>query len=205
MDVALRRPLAAARWPGSVKRGVDVVGASLGLVLAAPVIAAAALAVRLGDGGPALFRQVRVGRDGRPFTMLKLRTMATGAEAHAPRRPPRFKRRGDPRVTPGGRVLRRLSIDELPQLVNVLRGEMSLVGPRPPLPSEVRWHGRWHRARQSVPPGITGLWQVSGRADLPFERWIEYDLHYVERWSLWLDLALLARTVPAVLHGRGAR
>jgi exopolysaccharide biosynthesis polyprenyl glycosylphosphotransferase len=194
------------------KRVLDVLLALPLLALAAPVLAVAAVAIRAHDGAPALLRQERVGRHGRRFAMWKLRSMrpdahreheavraAEGAEA------PAFKPASDPRITPVGRWLRRFSIDELPQLVNVLRGEMSLVGPRPPLPSEVARYERWQLRRLSVPPGMTGLWQVSGRADLPFERWMALDLEYVDRWSLGMDLWLLARTVPAVLGGSGAR
>jgi exopolysaccharide biosynthesis polyprenyl glycosylphosphotransferase len=195
-----------------IKRAVDLVGASLGLVVLGPALLALAAAVRLSDGGPALFVQERVGRYGRPFRMLKLRTMVPGAEArlaelrdHNEVRGPAFKMRGDPRVTRLGAWLRRLSLDELPQLVNVLRGEMSLVGPRPPLPAEVAAYEPWQLRRLSVRPGMTGLWQVSGRADLPFERWMALDLQYVDEWSLWLDLRVLARTLPAVLTGTGAR
>jgi lipopolysaccharide/colanic/teichoic acid biosynthesis glycosyltransferase len=150
-----------------------------------------------------------VGRYGRPFTMYKLRTMAPGSELAADggdwRPGSGHKRLDDPRITKVGRLLRRLSLDELPQLVNVLRGEMSLVGPRPPLPFEVARYERWQCRRLSVLPGMTGLWQVSGRADLPFDRWIVLDLQYVDSWSLWLDLKVLWRTVPAVLAGTGAR
>jgi lipopolysaccharide/colanic/teichoic acid biosynthesis glycosyltransferase len=189
----------------AVKRLFDAFGAVVGLVLAAPVIAAAALAIAVCDGGPVVFRQQRIGLGGRPFTLFKLRTMVPDAEERAPPVPIRTKPADDPRVTGVGWWLRRLSIDELPQLVNVLRGEMSLVGPRPPLPAEAARYEPWEHRRQTVLPGMTGLWQVSGRADLPVERWVPLDLQYVDRWSLWLDLVLLARTVPAVLGGRGAR
>ena len=184
------------------KRALDLVGSAAGLVLLAPLIALLAVGVRLHDGGPAFFRQQRVGRFGRPFTIHKLRTMVEGAELRPALGP---KPRHDDRITSFGRVLRRLSLDELPQLWNVLRGDMSLVGPRPPLPAEVARYERRQWRRLSVRPGMTGLWQVSGRADLPVERWIELDLQYVDGWSLWLDLRLLVRTVPAVLQGTGAR
>lgn len=196
------RPGSDASGERLAKRVLDLGGSAVGLVLLAPLIALLALGVRLHDGGPAFFRQQRVGRFGRPFTILKLRTMVEGAEARPIVGP---KPRHDARVTAFGHVLRRLSLDELPQLWNVLRGEMSLVGPRPPLPSEVERYARPQWRRLSVRPGMTGLWQVSGRADLPFDRWIELDLQYVDDWSLWLDLRVLARTVPAVLHGTGAR
>ncbi|MCA9491048.1 MAG: exopolysaccharide biosynthesis polyprenyl glycosylphosphotransferase [Myxococcales bacterium] len=194
------------------KRVLDLLGAVALLVLAGPAIAVIAVVIRWQDGGPVLFVQERVGRYGRPFRMLKLRTMVPDAERRLPEvlarneiAGPAFKMRGDPRVTPVGRWLRRFSLDELPQLVNVLQGHMSLVGPRPPLPLEVAGWERWQWRRLSVRPGMTGLWQVSGRADLPWDQWIRLDLDYVDRWSLWLDLALLARTIPVVLAGTGAR
>jgi len=193
-----------------LKRVIDVVGAAVTLVLAAPLLALLGAAVHLADGGPAWFVQQRVGRHGRRFGLIKLRTMRVGAhEEHAALAEEQgagpLKLSHDPRVTPLGRWLRRTSLDELPQLVNVLRGEMSLVGPRPPLPEEVARYERWELRRLSVPPGMTGLWQVSGRSDLPWEQWVALDLEYVDRWSLRLDLELLARTVPAVLRGTGAR
>lgn len=204
---------AAAPTPERLaKRALDVALALPLLLLAAPVLALSALAIRAHDGAPALLRQERVGRHGRRFAMWKLRTMTPDAEAaHEALRAegghtaPAFKPDRDPRITPVGHWLRRFSVDELPQLLNVLRGEMSLVGPRPPLPSEVARYERWQLRRLSVPPGMTGLWQVSGRADLPFERWMALDLEYVDRWSLGMDLWLLLRTVPAVLGGAGAR
>ena len=195
----------------TVKRGLDVVAAGLGLlVLAVPLVGLMAL-VRLVDGGPALFRQVRVGRGGRRFTLYKLRTMVPSAEARLAQLwslneadAPLFKMRRDPRVTWLGGWLRRTSLDELPQLINVLRGEMSLVGPRPMLPEEVAALPERFRRRLHVLPGMTGLWQVSGRAALPLERGLELDLHYVDRWGLALDLWVLMRTAPAVLSGVGA-
>lgn len=192
-----------------IKRVLDVCLASIGLISALPVLALAALAIRLDDGGPVFYVQERVGRFGRPFRMFKLRTMVVGADRweDLPNDAdgPVFKLRLDPRVTRVGRVLRRLSIDELPQLVNVIRGEMSLVGPRPPLPSEVTRYERWQLRRLSVRPGLTCSWQVSGRSDLPFDQWMALDLAYIDNWSLWLDLRLLLRTVPAVIRGTGAR
>ena len=195
----------------AVKRGIDVVGASVGLVLAAPLIAAAAVAVRLTSPGPVFFRQMRCGIRGRPFWMLKLRTMYDGAEARqaelAERNEmdgPVFKVRDDPRVTSVGRILRRHSLDELPQLWNVLKGEMSLVGPRPPIPGEVSSYDPMHRRRLSMRPGLTCTWQVMGRNAIGFEEWVRLDLDYIDRWSLVLDVALLLRTIPAVIAGRGA-
>lgn len=195
----------------AVKRAVDVVGASVGLVVLGPVLLGLMVAVRLHDGGPSLFAQRRLGQHGRAFTMYKLRSMRVGAEAERAALEPEnelngpvFKLRRDPRVTPLGRWLRRSSLDELPQLLNVLRGEMSLVGPRPPLPDEVARYEPWQVRRLSMRPGLTGLWQVSGRSELPFERWMQLDLAYIDRWSLALDASVLLRTVPAVLSGRGA-
>jgi lipopolysaccharide/colanic/teichoic acid biosynthesis glycosyltransferase len=185
------------------KRALDVALASVLLAALWPLVALLALAIRLQDGGPAFFVQERVGHHGRRFRMVKLRSMVPGADRAGPGRVPKVH--ADPRVTPLGRVLRRTSLDELPQLVNVLRGEMSLVGPRPPLPVEVDRYTLAELRRLSVLPGMTGLWQVSGRADLPPERWMALDLEYVDRWSLWLDLTLLVRTVPAVVRGSGAR
>lgn len=214
--VPLRPALPAARADGdravgrAAKRLLDVTLASVLLVLCAPLLALCALAIRLGDGGPALYVQERVGQHGVRFRMLKLRTMIVGAEALQPllaneATGPLFKMRDDPRVTPVGRVLRRFSLDELPQLVNVLRGEMSLVGPRPPIPAEVERYEPWQLRRLTVPPGLTGLWQVSGRSDVPFDRGVALDLAYIDGWSLALDLWLLVRTVPVVLRGTGAR
>jgi exopolysaccharide biosynthesis polyprenyl glycosylphosphotransferase len=192
-----------------LKRLMDVAGSVIGLVLLSPVILAAALAIRLSDGAPILFRQVRVGLHGRPFTMLKFRTMVPGADDQLDeiihlneRNGAAFKATNDPRVTSVGRWLRRTSIDELPQLWNVATGAMSLVGPRPPLPREVEEYDIWHRRRLSMKPGITGLWQVEARHEPDFDLWVEHDLHYIDGWSIWLDLKILARTLPALLrHG----
>jgi exopolysaccharide biosynthesis polyprenyl glycosylphosphotransferase len=194
-----------------VKGLFDRVAALIGLVALAPVLIITGLVVRLTSSGPALFRQERVGRDGTTFRLWKLRSMHVDAEArltelraHNEHDGPLFKMRDDPRITPVGRVLRKYSLDELPQLVNVLRGHMSLVGPRPPLASEVeQYDGHTHR-RLLVKPGITGLWQVSGRADLSWEETVRLDLHYVENWSLAMDLAVLAKTVVTVLRPKGA-
>lgn len=178
------------------------------LVLAAPVLGVLVALVRADSPGPAVFRQVRIGRDGQPFTMLKLRTMAL-----APMALPEavndadgclFKLREDPRVTRVGACLRRLSLDELPQLVNVVRGEMALVGPRPPLPEEVERYDDDARRRLVVTPGLTGLWQVSGRSDLSWADTVRLDVRYVDNWSLGLDARILALTVRAVLGRRGA-
>jgi lipopolysaccharide/colanic/teichoic acid biosynthesis glycosyltransferase len=193
------------------KRVLDLLGGLALLLLAAPVLALAALAIVLEDGRPVLFRQVRVGRHGRPFTMYKLRSMVRDAErrkaellAHNEYGGPHFKIRRDPRVTQVGRVCRKFSVDELPQLFNVLLGDMSLVGPRPPLPSEVVHYDPAERRRLGTTPGITGLWQVSGRNEIDFQGQVRLDVQYIERRTLAMDLAILARTVPVVLSGKGA-
>ncbi len=193
-----------------IKRLIDIVGATVGLVILSPVLLVTAILVRLRDGSPVIFRQTRVGLHGRPFTILKFRTMVPDAEdrldevAHLNElEGAAFKASNDPRMSPLGRHLRRLSIDELPQLWNVLRGEMSLVGPRPPLPSEVIEYDIWHRRRLSMKPGITGLWQVESRHERNFDRWVELDLSYIDRWTLWLDIRILLRTMPNVMMARG--
>ena len=199
--------------PGAlaVKHTFDALAAAVGLVLLAPVLVVIALATWLAAGRPIFFAQERVGKNGRRFRLLKFRTMVRNAEQQrAELLPlnemsgPVFKLTEDPRVTPVGRVLRRWSLDELPQLINVIRGEMSLVGPRPlPVLEQQEIQG-WYRRRLSMKPGITGLWQVSGRNEVGFDDWMKMDLRYIEGWSLRLDLQLLARTIPAVLRRRGA-
>jgi exopolysaccharide biosynthesis polyprenyl glycosylphosphotransferase len=191
------------------KRVFDLVVASIALVIAAPVMLVTALAVWLHDRGPVLYGQRRVGRGGVPFRMLKFRSMVVGADRmvidltdHNVTDGLLFKMENDPRVTAVGRIIRRLSIDELPQLFNVVRGEMSLVGPRP-LPVDPDDFGALDGKRHSVPPGITGYWQVSGGPDLAYQEMVKLDLSYIQNWSLWLDLRLLARTVPALLHRHG--
>jgi exopolysaccharide biosynthesis polyprenyl glycosylphosphotransferase len=194
-----------------VKRTFDLVASAVALLALSPVLAAIAVAVKLTSPGPVLFRQQRVGLRGRPFTLLKFRTMCVGAEfmltelaARNEADGPLFKLRDDPRVTRAGRWLRRYSLDELPQLWNVLRGQMSLVGPRPPLPSEVQRYEEWQLDRLEVRPGITGLWQVSGRSELSFDEYVRLDLFYVENWSLAYDLFILVKTIPMLLAARGA-
>jgi len=193
-----------------VKRALDLLLATVALILLSPLLLIVALAIRLRDGSPILFRQTRVGLHGRPFKVVKFRTMVPDAEARLAELAeqneisgPAFKVTDDPRLTPTGRWLRATSIDELPQLLNVLRGEMSLVGPRPPLPREVDAYDIWHRRRLSMQPGITGLWQVVARRDPDFDRWVRLDLDYIDRWSLWLDLKIMLRTIPAVFSGEG--
>jgi exopolysaccharide biosynthesis polyprenyl glycosylphosphotransferase len=193
------------------KRAFDIVLATVLLVLALPLLGALALLIRLSSSGAVLFRQTRCGRNGRLFTLYKFRTMSPDAEER--RREiehlnemdgPVFKARNDPRVTRLGRFLRKFSLDELPQFWNVLLGDMSLVGPRPPIPEEVAQYERWQRRRLAMKPGLTCLWQVSGRNELDFEQWMKLDLAYIDNWSPWLDFKILARTVPVVLSGRGA-
>lgn len=198
-------------WQGMTKRLLDIVVAALLLLALAPVLALIAIAIRLESAGPVIFRQPRCGRGGAYFAYYKFRSMVVDAEARRIELEeineadgPIFKIRRDPRISRVGRVLRRTSLDELPQLWNVLRGEMSLVGPRPPLPSEVAKYGAWEHNRLLVRGGMTGLWQVSGRSDLSFQQMVILDATYIERWSLWLDLRILARTVLAVASTRGA-
>jgi exopolysaccharide biosynthesis polyprenyl glycosylphosphotransferase len=195
----------------AMKRLLDVSVSMLILALSLPVILFAAIAIRLTSPGSVLFKQERLGLNGRIFTLYKFRTMIE--DAHRRReevshlnemKGPVFKSKTDPRVTPVGRFLRKFSLDELPQLWNVLKGDMSLVGPRPPIPEEVESYHRWHRRRLSMKPGLTCLWQVSGRNNVDFDRWMELDLQYIDNWSPSLDLKILLRTIPAVLSGKGA-
>ena len=192
------------------KRAIDVVGASIGLVALLPVFVGCAIAVKLTSPGPVFFRQTRVGKNGEHFTCLKFRTMRVGAHAQqellrsaSTQDGPAFKIPQDPRITPVGRLLRKFSIDELPQVLNVLLGDMSLVGPRPPIPTEVEKYSWWQRRRISVKPGLTCVWQVWGRNRVSFKRWVEMDLYYIDNWSLWLDVKLIAHTFRAVLAGTG--
>ncbi|GGS82937.1 exopolysaccharide biosynthesis polyprenyl glycosylphosphotransferase [Planobispora rosea] len=193
-----------------VKSAFDKVAALAALLVLSPLLAGIYVAIRMTDGGPAIFTQTRVGKDGREFRVLKFRTMVVGAETLRTDLGANdgndvlFKLRKDPRVTPIGSWLRRYSLDELPQLVNVLTGEMSLVGPRPPLPAEVARYGTDVHRRLVVKPGMTGLWQVSGRSDLSWEESVRLDLRYVENWSLALDLQILWKTWSAVVRGTGA-
>ena len=183
-----------------VRRAIDIVVSALGLLLASPLLALAVLAIRLEGPGPALFRQVRVGKDGELFEMLKLRTMVRDAERTGAGL---AINAGDARITRTGRLLRRSSLDELPNLINVLRGEMSLIGPRPTLPSQVAQYTERQRGRLAIRPGITGWAQVHGRASLPWPERIQLDLHYVEHRSAALDMRILARTVALVMGGSG--
>src|SRR5699024_1232553 len=198
-------------FSAALKRAFDILGAALGLIVISPLMVATAIAIKLDDGGPVFFRQTRAGRDSRPFTMLKFRSMVADAEARLAELESQddgngvlFKMKTDPRITRVGRVIRAYSIDELPQLVNVLLGAMSMVGPRPPLMSEVERYGSDVMRRLTVKPGITGLWQVGGRSDLDWEESVRLDLYYVENWSIVQDLIIIFRTVRVVLTRDGA-
>ncbi|WP_155850568.1 sugar transferase [Chthonomonas calidirosea] len=194
-----------------LKRIFDIVVALFALILFSPIMLLAALLIRLTSPGPIIFRQVRVGKGGRYFWCYKFRSMCVDAEQKKQQllhlneaKGPVFKMKRDPRVTPVGAILRKLSIDELPQLINVLKGDMSIVGPRPPLPSEVEQYDDYARQRLAVLPGLTCLWQVSGRSNISFERWVELDLLYIETMSFLTDVKILLQTIPAVLTGSGA-
>lgn len=202
------------RWPvyeSGLKRALDLTLASVGLVLALPIWLAVVVAIKLDSPGPVIFVQERVGRDGRPFRFYKFRSMQVDAEQRLAEVQhqndvdgPVFKMRRDPRVSRVGAILRRASLDELPQLINVLKGEMSLVGPRPPVRREVDRYRPEDMVRLSVRPGLTCLWQVRGRSNVGFDTWMEYDREYIMGLSLWLDLKILVQTVGAVISCRGA-
>lgn len=198
-------------WQRALKRLVDIFGAAIGLIVLSPLFLALAIAIKLDSPGPIIFKQTRVGRGRKEFTCYKFRSMYVDAEARlAALRErneasgPLFKIKDDPRRTRVGQFLRRTSLDELPQLWNVLKGEMSLIGPRPAIPAEVEAYEPWHLRRLEVAPGITGLWQVSGRSDLTFDEMVLLDVYYIENWSPLLDLVILLRTIPTVLSGKGA-
>jgi exopolysaccharide biosynthesis polyprenyl glycosylphosphotransferase len=195
----------------AVKRALDVVGSMLGIIVLAPLFLGIAVFIKATSRGPVFYRQERVGKHGPTFRILKFRTMTSGADAHVEKLmmanggyAPFYKLREDPRVTRVGKWLRRSSLDELPQLVNVLRGEMSLVGPRPQVRAEVAQYDPEHHTRLLVKPGITGLWQVSGRSDIPWREAVHLDVHYVDSWSLAADLRILLKTPKAVTRSRGA-
>jgi exopolysaccharide biosynthesis polyprenyl glycosylphosphotransferase len=194
-----------------LKRAIDLVGATIGLILLSPLFVVIAIMTKLDSRGPVFYRQWRVGKDGKKFLMYKFRSMMKNAEKEIDKlielneaSGPLFKMKNDPRMTRMGAFLRRTSLDELPQLLNVLAGQMSLVGPRPPLPVEVEDYSEWQKARLTVRQGMTGLWQVSGRSRLSFDEMVTLDLYYIENWSLWLDIAILLRTIPIVLLAKGA-
>jgi exopolysaccharide biosynthesis polyprenyl glycosylphosphotransferase len=205
------RPATLTGRQAATKRTFDLIIGGLAILVSAPVWLAAAGLVKLSSRGPVLYRQQRVGRGSRPFTIYKFRTMVRGADAlksmlefRNEATGPLFKVRDDPRITRVGKWLRRFSIDELPQLINVMKGDMSLVGPRPPLPNEVALYEDWHRDRLEVRPGITGLWQVGGRSELSFDDYVRLDLFYIENWSISYDLFIMGKTIPAVLSRKGA-
>lgn len=211
MDIAIDAP-GHPRWARIVKRAIDVAVSATLLIVLSPLLVLLALCVRLTSGGPAIFAHSRCGLNGKPFRFYKFRSMVADAERRKHEMShlnemtgAAFKITHDPRITRFGRFLRKYSLDELPQLWNVLVGDMSLVGPRPPVPSEVLTYTRRQLQRLAVMPGITGLWQVSGRSKITaFDRWVELDLTYIEQWSLWLDLRILARTLPVVLRAEGS-
>lgn len=195
----------------ALKRFFDLAVASTLLVILSPLFAIIAVLIKLDSRGPVIYVSDRCGKDGRIFKFLKFRSMVTGADRMLDRLKDRdetdgpiFKMRRDPRVTRVGRWLRRFSLDELPQLVNVIKGDMSLVGPRPPTPEEVGKYAYWQMRRLEIRPGITCIWQVKGRSDVSFRRWMKYDLFYIENWSFWLDIKLIIQTIGAVISGRGA-
>jgi exopolysaccharide biosynthesis polyprenyl glycosylphosphotransferase len=199
-------------WPVVIKRVIDVVGSAILLIFLSPVLLATALAIKLTSKGPALFVQQRLGLNKRHFGIYKFRTMVVDAEKRMKDiehlnevSGPVFKIKNDPRITSIGKILRKTSIDELPQLLNVFKGDMSLVGPRPlPIRDYEGFSEDWQRRRFSVRPGITCLWQIGGRSSISFEKWMELDLQYIDKWSLWLDFQILVKTIPAVLRGSGA-
>jgi exopolysaccharide biosynthesis polyprenyl glycosylphosphotransferase len=198
-------------WQLLLKRLIDITASSVLLIFLSPLFAVVSFLIKRTSKGPVFFKQQRVGYNGRLFNCLKFRTMVENAEAVQKdllqlneMDGPVFKIKNDPRLTKVGKILRKTSIDELPQFINVLRGDMSLVGPRPPIPSEVKEYELVDRRRLSMRPGITCLWQVNGRNSIPFEKWMELDRQYIDQWSLWLDFKILAKTIPAVLRGSGA-
>ncbi len=199
-------------WRAVAKRAIDIVLSLFALIVLSPLMLLIALAVKLDSPGPAIFKQARIGKKGKPFTFYKFRSMHQNAEEiraslmHLNEADgPVFKIKQDPRITRVGRILRKTSLDELPQFFNVLKGDMSLVGPRPPLPCEVERYTKYQRRRLSVTPGITCIWQISGRSDVTFDRWVEMDLEYIRNQSLLTDAIILLKTIPAVLLQRGAR
>ena len=199
-----------ARIQSILKRALDLVGAALALVLLSPLMALIAIVILIDSPGPVLYRTYRVGKNGRLFRFFKFRTMVTNAEllleevrSFNERKEILFKSSRDPRLTRSGKALRRFSLDELPQFWNILKGDMSLVGPRPPMLSEYEQFRPEHRRRMQVLPGLTGLWQVMARRDPSFETYVRLDCHYADNWNFWLDLRILLKTVPAILVGTG--
>ncbi|MDH3198141.1 MAG: sugar transferase [Candidatus Krumholzibacteria bacterium] len=210
-DAAVEFVVREGRVYAVAKRAFDMVAGALSLILLLPLFPVVAVMIRLDSPGPVFYRQTRLGRGGRPFKFLKFRSMCgdadrrlTEVEALNEQDGPVFKIKSDPRVTAVGRFLRRSSFDELPQILNVLRGEMSIVGPRPPLPPEVDRYRPWHRRRLEVKPGITCLWQISGRSHIGFEEWMRLDMEYLKTRSFRTDLLIFLKTIPAVITRRGA-
>ncbi len=211
-NLLLFKDIALEEWQRIVKRSADILLSIILLMVLSPFLLIIALLIKLTSKGPTFYKQIRIGRNGRKFKMIKFRSMYRDADKRVDELLKKYnvsnlkliKLKKDPRITPVGRFLRRFSLDELPQLINVLKGEMSLVGPRPPLPREVELYHNWELKRVDVTPGMTGLWQVSGRSDVPFEKMVEYDLEYIKNWSLWLDLKILLKTPLVVLTGKGA-
>jgi len=205
------RDVAMTSWQRYFKRGIDLIGSGFGLLVLSPCFAIIAAVIKLGSKGPVFFTQERIGKNGRKFNMIKFRSMFVDAEKRFAEvadlneaEGAIFKVKDDPRITSIGKLLRRFSIDELPQIINVFVGQMSLVGPRPPLERELAEYESWQLKRVDTVPGMTGLWQVSGRSDLPFTDMVRLDIHYIDHWSLWLDIKILLKTIPTVLGGRGA-
>lgn len=209
--IGLRRSLTSS-WQYRVKRAIDIIGSLVTLLITAPIWLLTALAIKLDSPGPVFYKQARLGYRGQPFDMIKFRSMRINSDQMVEQlrdqvpdnERVKFKLKNDPRRTRVGRFIRRTSIDELPQILNVLRGEMSLVGPRPPVPTEFESYEDWEKARLEMPPGITGLWQVRGRSEIVFDEMVLMDLYYIENWSLRLDLQILLSTIPAVLKSHGA-
>jgi exopolysaccharide biosynthesis polyprenyl glycosylphosphotransferase len=202
----------ANAWELFIKRTIDIIFSMIFITLSSPIMFFTAAAIKLTSRGPIFYSQVRSGLNGRKFTLYKFRSMINGAEMRKKQLEkqnemdgPVFKMRNDPRITRVGKFIRKFSIDELPQLFNVLKGDISIVGPRPPLPIEVELYEHWQRRRLSLKPGITCTWQVSGRNNINFERWMEMDLEYIDNWSLWLDTKILLKTIFVVLLGYGAQ
>jgi exopolysaccharide biosynthesis polyprenyl glycosylphosphotransferase len=199
------------KFPLLFKRTLDVVGALIGLIVLSPLLLLLALIIKLTSNGSVFFSQTRVGEKGKVFKMYKFRSMVTNAEilkislvGKNEQEGPVFKIKNDPRITPIGKIIRKYSLDELPQLLNVLVGDMSLVGPRPALPKEVEKYNDFHKLRLAMRPGLTCIWQVSGRNKIGFEDWMKMDVKYIKSWSLWLDIKLLLKTVRVVITGDGA-
>ncbi|KJB86202.1 hypothetical protein AZ66_20235, partial [Paenibacillus sp. E194] len=194
-----------------LKRAADIIISLLGICIVSPLLLIVAIIIKFDSRGPVFIHQKRIGKNGAPFCMHKFRSMVNNAEELKEQLKkfneadgPAFKMKNDPRITRVGRLIRKFSIDELPQLFNVLKGEMSLVGPRPPLPNEVECYDDFQWRRLDIRPGITGLWQVSGRSDITFDEWVKLDLYYIEKWSISLELKILIKTIPVVLKGEGA-